>query len=122
MVTVLHIELPWPDRALSPNGRPKLRALMRAKKAAKELAHYATREAIGRNTAIRVHDISVMWCQPDNRARDDDNMIASFKAYRDGIASGLNIDDKTFRPHHNPDGPVIKGGIVKVTIAVEVKA
>ncbi len=34
---------------------------------------------------------------PDNRRRDDDNMIASFKAGRDGIAEALEIDDVKFQ-------------------------
>jgi hypothetical protein len=32
---------------------------------------------------------------PDARHRDDDNLAASCKAYRDGIADGLKVDDST---------------------------
>jgi crossover junction endodeoxyribonuclease RusA len=41
-----------------------------------------------------------MWLDfypPDRRARDDDNIIASFKHGRDGVALALGIDDKRFR-------------------------
>ena len=34
------------------------------------------------------------------RRRDDDNMVGSFKAYRDGIADALGVDDRRFRPHY----------------------
>lgn len=51
---------------------------------------------------------------PDRRHRDDDNLIASFKAGRDGIALALGIDDKRFRCY-----PYVKnqiGGMVKVRL------
>ena len=34
---------------------------------------------------------------PDNRRRDDDNMVAAFKNGRDGIAEALGIDDVRFQ-------------------------
>jgi crossover junction endodeoxyribonuclease RusA len=34
---------------------------------------------------------------PDRRARDDDNIIAAFKAGRDGMAEALGINDRRFR-------------------------
>jgi len=33
---------------------------------------------------------------PDKRRRDDDNIIASMKAARDGIADAFGIDDHRF--------------------------
>ena len=36
---------------------------------------------------------------PDKRRRDDDNVIAAFKAGRDGLADALRIDDSRFRLH-----------------------
>lgn len=110
------VNLPWPSRALNPNGRPKLRDKMRAKKAARQTAHALTREILGHDLVAEVARLSVLWCQPDRRARDDDNLIGSFKAYRDGIALALRVDDKTFRPTHDPDGPITPGGQIVVTI------
>jgi len=51
---------------------------------------------------------------PNRRARDDDNIIAAFKAGRDGLADALKIDDCHFRTHPflqrdeivRPDGEV----------------
>ena len=34
---------------------------------------------------------------PDRRKRDDDNIIASCKSYRDGVADALGVDDSTMR-------------------------
>lgn len=52
---------------------------------------------------------------PDRRHRDDDNLVASFKAGRDGIAMALGIDDKRFRcfPYVH-DNQI--GGFVRVRI------
>lgn len=114
------VSLPWPSRdqikALSPNGRPKLRDKMREKKKARAMAHALTREVIGRDEVASVTSMAVLWCQPDRRARDDDNLIGLFKAFRDGIAQALKVDDKTFRPTHDPDGPIVPGGQIIVTI------
>ena len=51
---------------------------------------------------------------PDKRARDQDNMLAAFKAGFDGLADALKVNDKRFRLH-----PYVKdeiGGMVRVTI------
>lgn len=110
------VSLPWPSKHLSPNARPKLREKMRAKKIARETAFALTLETLGLVGVASVSRIQVQWCQPDRRSRDDDNLIASFKAYRDGIALALKVDDKTFRPEHDADGPITAGGRVIVTI------
>jgi crossover junction endodeoxyribonuclease RusA len=51
---------------------------------------------------------------PDRRHRDDDNMIASFKAGRDGLALALGIDDKRFRTFPYVQDKI--GGYIKVRI------
>lgn len=51
---------------------------------------------------------------PDKRRRDDDNIIASFKSGRDGIADAIGIDDCRFitRPWVHTE----TGGYIKVSI------
>lgn len=44
--------------------------------------------------------LRVTFYPPDRRHRDDDGMIGAFKHYRDGIADGLGIDDRHFRPEY----------------------
>jgi len=51
---------------------------------------------------------------PCNRKHDDDNLTASFKAGRDGIADALGVDDNRFVCHTNVMGEL--GG--KVTFAL----
>jgi crossover junction endodeoxyribonuclease RusA len=65
-----------------------------------------------------------LWLEfypPDRRPRDDDNMVASFKAGRDGIAQAMGINDKRFICH-----PMVMdqiGGFIKarVTAYMEVQ-
>lgn len=42
--------------------------------------------------------LTMLFYPPDNRRRDLDNMLASCKALLDGIAQGMGIDDRAFRP------------------------
>jgi crossover junction endodeoxyribonuclease RusA len=61
--------------------------------------------------------VSIHWeFHPKTATRpDDDNCIASCKAYRDGIADALGIDDAKFTTTHTMGQPV-KGGAVNVTV------
>jgi len=52
--------------------------------------------------------MKITFYPPDRKRRDDDNMIASFKAARDGLADALGVDDRRFRPEYHfgePDDP-----------------
>lgn len=95
------IKLPWPPRGLSPNARlqryakaalfkkTKLAAYVHAKKALKEMEW---------DRADPVDRVSIgLFCQPPiNRCRDEDNLIANCKAYFDGIAQALDVNDHLF--------------------------
>jgi crossover junction endodeoxyribonuclease RusA len=108
------ITLPWPPKELSPNARIHW---AKKSKAAKNYRHMC--KILTMQSKIKI-DWEGMICvyidfyPPDKRHRDDDNMIASFKSGRDGIAEALGIDDKRFRIH-----PFVKdeiGGKVVVTL------
>ena len=89
--------LPWPPRALSPNARAHWRAKAPIARAYKEACWALTLEA---KLAVPDSQKIALWLDfypPNRRARDDDNMIASFKHGRDGVALALGIDDKRFR-------------------------
>jgi crossover junction endodeoxyribonuclease RusA len=105
------ISLPWPAKALSPNHRsrshwPRTRAL----KKARETAWALTLEAKASGTLL-----TVTFNPPDKQPRDKDNLIASTKAYQDGISDALRCDDSTFDPEYHIGNPV-KGGRVVVEI------
>lgn len=122
------LDLPWPPKQLSPNARNHW-----AKKStiAKRYryqcwAHtvqaanaggwnvFALKKLVEEGATVHLF---IDFYPPDRRGRDDDNIIASFKSGRDGLADGLRIDDKHFRLHPfvERDEPV-KGGLVRVTI------
>lgn len=108
--------LPWPDKRLSPNARGHWATLARAKKVAKQAAYYAALEAgIGMIDAEAI-SVRYVFYPPDNRARDTDNMVASVKAYGDGIALAIGIDDSKWELSIAPRGPVQKHGMVKVEL------
>lgn len=86
-----------PSRILSPNGRP---AHWRKK-------HEATQTARGTAKLKTLHALrgmeppcpaaySIRYFWPSTR-RDDDNAIASCKAYMDGICDALRMDDRHLR-------------------------
>lgn len=57
----------------------------------------------------------VEFCPPNRRSYDDDNLLARFKAGRDGVADGLGVDDRNFMTTISI-GEVVKGGMVRVEI------
>ena len=96
----LRVETGWPAPALSPNARPnrwdKAHAVRVAKKEGYAMAlvggalHWPGRHHDGR-FKLTIHAAPAV-----ERGRDDDNLIASTKAHRDGIAAALKVDDKRF--------------------------
>ena len=93
------VVLPWPPKELNPNKR--LHWSTKRKHVAK---YRAMCFALAREAGIAVDwdgdvHLWVDFYPPDKRRRDDDNVIAAFKAGRDGLADALRIDDSRFRLH-----------------------
>ena len=110
------INLPWPNKILSPNARPHWAAKAKAAKAAKKVGYVCALESKVRvDWEGQIH-LWITFYPPDRRSRDDDNLIAAFKNYRDGIAQALGVDDKRFRCHPWVSDEVVKNGCVKVKI------
>ena len=110
--------LPWPDRVLHPNSRPHFMALAKAKKIARAAASWATKEAwpgIELPAEGRLH-LWIDFYPPDRRQRDDDGLLSSMKAARDGIADALGINDSRFVSHPWVKDEVRKGGQVEIRI------
>jgi crossover junction endodeoxyribonuclease RusA len=61
--------------------------------------------------------VSITFHKPDNRKRDDDNIIASFKAGRDGVADALNVDDNRFEVSYKVSKENVKGGMVVIEVS-----
>lgn len=111
----VRIELPWPDRDLHPNTRVHWARRARAAKTARKAgAAFTLAAGIRRIDAERIV-AKITFHPPDNRPRDDDGMIASFKSYRDGIADVIGVDDSRWRIQPVVGEPV-KGGAVLIEL------
>ena len=111
--------LPWPDRSLHPNARVHFMVLAKAKKAARTAAYLAVKQqwaGLVLPETGRLH-LWIDFMPPDRRRRDDDGLLASVKAHRDGIADALGIDDSRFVSHPWVKDEVRKGGqvVIKIT-------
>jgi crossover junction endodeoxyribonuclease RusA len=113
----LAIELPWPDKALSPNSPGQHWAKKaRAVKVAQHTAWALTLQAL-KGGKVEWPRVNLHWHFHPKTANlpDDDNAEASCKPYRDGIAKALGIDDANFSATRSMGAPV-KGGAVRVTL------
>lgn len=107
--------LPWPPRVLSPNARVHWSVKSKAAKLYRSQCYWICKQSglVAPETDGRLH-LWIDFYPPDRRRRDDDNIAASFKSARDGIADAIGIDDNRFVCH-----PWLKdetGGVVKVRI------
>jgi crossover junction endodeoxyribonuclease RusA len=98
-MTTIVFELEWPDQAVSPNTGAHFMTKHRAKKKIRADTKYAVMEVL-RKADHQLPDgvvtLKVLF-RPSARSRSDkDNLIATFKAYQDGIADALGIDDRKF--------------------------
>lgn len=108
------IVLPWPHKALWPNGRAHWATKAREAAKHKAWAHIAALSAKMTAPDGRVPILLTFHPLPKGPAPDKDNAQASAKAYLDGIAKAMGVDDRLFDPR-----TVIgeRGG--KVTISIE---
>ncbi len=88
-----------PSPYLNPNRKAgsKLGSLLRSKEKREvfDEAYYATREVKGGLAAAPKYALTayVGW-EKGRKIWDDDNLIAAMKQIRDGIAKGLDLDDR----------------------------
>lgn len=125
------ISLPWPTKALSPNARGHWSKKAKAAERYRYDCKMTSLEAIQagkwnvkglRDLVTGGHELHVFmdFYPPNRRARDDDNVIASFKSGRDGLADALGIDDCHFRIHpFLKRDDVVVGGEVRVVITTK---
>jgi len=94
----LRIQTGWPSSNLSPNGRPNRWQKAKSLRQAKNEGFIATLSAkpVGFQFGPGPLKVTIHAQPPIKRERDDDNIVASAKPFRDGIAAALGIDDKRF--------------------------
>ncbi len=111
--------LPWPSADMSPNARVHWARKAKIVAESRNLAWALARRA-GWAGIILPEGKLHLWIDfypPTKRMPDDDNMLARFKAYRDGIADALLIDDKRFISHPYVSDKPVKHGEVRVRIS-----
>lgn len=110
--------LPWPHRDLHPNSRVHWARKAKAIKSARHQAGLAVLRSGWQAVpfpAGRLH-LWIDFYPPDRRRRDDDGLLASMKAARDGIADALGIDDARFVSHPFVKDETRKSGEVRIRI------
>jgi crossover junction endodeoxyribonuclease RusA len=92
------VTLPWPHKALWPNGRAHF-----MRKAVETKKHRAWAWAAAKEAGLTAPDgrIPVLlkfFPKPKGPLPDKDNAMASGKALLDGIAQAMGVDDRLFDP------------------------
>lgn len=119
--TPVLIDLPFPAKVLWPNGRGHYMTVGQAKKAHKNWAWAATKAAVPAGfkvsdpTAVRL--VYTVYPKDGNRP-DEDNCVAAMKAYQDGVALALRVDDKGFKRPDILFGQPVKGGKVVLELKI----
>ena len=110
--------LPWPPRELNPNTGTYWRTKIKFIKDYRLQCRLLTQQAkmVVPDGEGSLH-LWLTFCPPNRKRRDDDNLIASFKAGRDGIADALGINDGRFITHPQIDTQT--GGYIRVVITGE---
>ena len=120
----MKIILPWPHKHLNPNSRKHWTQKAKATREYRDECYWETISQVVQPNKFKKHIIDwegtihviVEFYPPDKRRRDDDNVFASFKAGRDGIADALSVNDRRFRMHPVLSDETVKGGKVIVLI------
>lgn len=115
-MTQMHLTLPWPPSALSPNGRTHWAALAKAKKAYRaECAWQAKAQGARAIDAAKLH-VSLVFVPPNRRAFDLDGLLSRMKSGLDGLADVLGVDDSNWSLSIAKADEI--GGMVKVLVEV----
>jgi crossover junction endodeoxyribonuclease RusA len=96
----MQIILSYPHKDLMPNRKNGRHwsATDDIKKKARLDGYYAAKASDPTARMVGKTPMLITFIQADKRSRDLDNLLASAKAYIDGIAQALDSDDKHFEP------------------------
>ena len=114
------IELPWPDKALSPNSRVHWGQKAKAAKAARIIGTFQAMLAGCKKGMFDGYEGKLhLWIDYYAKTRnypDADNCLSASKAYLDGIADALGVNDRRFVHHPFVKDETCKGGKVVIRI------
>lgn len=112
------MKLPYPHKALWPNGRAHRAAKGRETKKHRQWAYAA---ALGDATrpAKPVRLLVTVYGKATGPLPDEDNVSAACKAYQDGIADAYRTDDSAFKAPRIQFAERVKGGAFVITLLEE---
>jgi crossover junction endodeoxyribonuclease RusA len=110
------VDLPWPAKALHPNSRPHWRKKASAVKSARFEACQMAKPIGKIYDTCEIKVTCIFSPPPLKRNRDLDNLVAACKAYFDGIADAIGIDDSHFQHQAPVWGLPRKGGNVRIVL------
>ena len=118
----LTIRLPWPAAALfvnRTNGRRWMARHSGVAQARSDAGYLTLQAAMGRRFEVGETAAVEYEFRPPRAGRyDADGLLSACKAYQDGIADALGVDDSAFWPVTLRLGEVEPGGEVVVTVFV----
>jgi crossover junction endodeoxyribonuclease RusA len=119
---MIRLEFPWPPKQLLPNARGHWAARHKFTKSARTLGWGLTLTEITKGAKLPSDGdivLSYEFTPPAGRGRprDEDAVMSGCKAYRDGIADALNVNDSRFRNERPEWKPKDGAGKVVITIA-----
>lgn len=112
------INLPWPHKDLSPNARGHWGKKATATKKARADGYKASQAAGAHKIAAGAAHVTTTFFPPTKASFDDDNLQARCKAYFDGIADAIGLDDKHFKHAPVQRGEVRKLGAVLIELEI----
>lgn len=112
------VKLPFPAKILWPNGRGHYMAKAREFKKHKGWANVAALASWVKGLQV-VSSIRLIVHPKTRNAIDRDNCIAASKAYFDGLAATIGIDDSTFPVPSVVFGEPVKGGLFVIEVEGE---
>ncbi len=111
-----NIELPFPAKVLWPNGRGHWAAKHREFKKHKQWAYLAAKASLNGCRIVEQQEWSATFYPKTANRIDADNAVASLKAYIDGIAAAIGVDDALFRAPTIHFAEPVKGGRVVIVL------
>lgn len=119
-MTALTVTLPWPHTALWPNRNLGAAWQVRQgpKVEAKEAGYYEGLQLGVKYAGTLPIPLTVTFCASTKRRYDLDGAYGACKAYLDGLAKALGVDDSVFEPVTLRRGELRKPGEVLITIGV----
>ncbi len=111
------INLPWPSSELSPNKRQHWVVKSKAVARYREVCCTTTMlQSVRQRMPKGPWQVIMLFCPPDNRRYDMDNLLGRMKSGLDGVCDALKVNDRDFKRAIIEQGTVQKPGSVRIKL------